>query len=378
VNQIKYPVDKISQQIGVERDCLIKALNFVPYPFLLSEYRDGVSYNIFVNERFIQEIGYTCKEIPTIDDWFEKAYPDQTYRNEIIGDWSTRIDHARDTGFDSVVKQARIQTKTGGTKWYEVKASMRGRINFVVFVNIDDEINREIELQRLNDNKNRILSILSHDLRSPLNNLRAVVNLATDIALSHSEQNDILKRISQQVFQMTELLDTTLHWSKSNFSNIHPEHEAVAVKAIVDRYLDLYTDAIRDKLISVVNLIQNNDTVWSDPEIISIVLRNLISNAIKYTRKGGTIRIVDLYHNGYYTLAVENSGGGISSERIEQLKSGAYTSEPGSNNEKGLGLGLRLCQQLLDHLGGRLEIEGTQKTALFRIVLVDARSITAG
>jgi signal transduction histidine kinase len=374
MDQKKYPVDKISQQIGIERDCLIKALNFVPYPFLLSEYRAGVSYNVFVNDRFMEEIGYTCEEIPTIDDWFAKAYPDQTYRDEIIKDWRTRIDRARDTGLDSVIKQARIQTKAGGTKWYEVKASMQGRINFVVFVNIDDEINRELELERLNDNKNRILSILSHDLRSPLNNLRAVVNLAADVALSHREQNDILKRISQQVFQMTELLDTTLHCSKSNFSNIHPEREAIVVRAIVDRYLDLYSDAIGDKLISVVNLVQSNGRVWSDPEIISIVLRNLISNAIKYTRKGGMIRIVDLFRNGSYSLVVENSGSGISSERIQQLKTGVYTSEPGSNNEKGLGLGLKLCQQLLDHLGGRLEIEGTQKTALFRIVLFDTRS----
>jgi signal transduction histidine kinase len=168
-----------------------------------------------------------------------------------------------------------------------------------------------------------------------------------------------------------------LHWSKSNFSNIHPEREAVVVKAIVDRYLDLYSDAIGDKHISVVNLVQSNGGVWSDSEIISIVLRNLISNAIKYTSKGGTIRIADLFHNGSYSLAVENSGSGISSERIDELKAGTYTSEPGSNNEKGLGLGLRLCQQLLDHLGGRLEIEGTQKTALFRIVLIDARSTMA-
>ncbi len=363
-------MDKISQYMGIDRDSLIKALNFVPYPFLLSEYRDGAQYNIFVNQRFVEEIGYTCQEIPTIEDWFVKAYPDKLYRIEVIEDWRNRMDRARNTGFDSVIKQARIQTKNLGTKWYEVKASVQGRINFVVFVNIDEEINREQELERLNENKNRILSILSHDLRSPLNSLRVVLELASTNGLSHQEENDILKRISQQVFQMTELLDTTLHWSRTNFASIQPEHQLVDVKAIVGRYLDLYGETIRDKDIFIRDDVQSTFGIWSDAEIVSIVLRNLISNAIKYTPKGGTIRITDGF-NGHYRLSVENSGSGISRQRIEELKRGTYTSEPGSQNEKGLGLGLKLCQQLLERVGGRLEIEGSPESALFRFILED-------
>lgn len=362
-------MDKISEYMGIERDSLVRALNFIPYPFLLSEYRNGSQCNIFVNQRFVEEIGYTCEDIPTIDDWFVKAYPDDKYRNEILQDWATRLDKAHSNGFDSVIKQARIHTKQHGTKWYEVKASVRGSITSVVFVNIDEEITREQELERLNENKNRILSILSHDLRSPLNSLRGVLDLAAGSGLSRHEENDILKRISQQVFQMTELLDTTLHWSRSNFAGIHPDHQLVDVKDIVCRYLELYDETIRDKQICVENAVQSAFGILSDPEILAIILRNLISNAIKYTPKGGTIRIIDVLNGGTYKLTVENSGKGISRERIDQLKSGAYTSEPGSQNEKGLGLGLKLCQQLLDRVGGRLEIEGFSSSALFRIVL---------
>jgi signal transduction histidine kinase len=361
-------VDKISNHIGIERESLVKALNFVPYPFLLSEYREGAQYNIFVNRRFIEEIGYTCEDIPTIEHWFSKAYPDEAYRREVTQDWMARMEQAKSTGFDSVIKQARIQTKNQGTKWYEVKASMQGRINFVVFVNIDEEINREQELERTNENKNRILSILSHDLRSPLNSLRVVLGLAANNGLSHDEANEIFKRISQQVFQMTELLDTTLQWSKTNFTSIKPGHQVVDVNSIVAKHLDLYGETIRDKGIHITNDVQNIFGIWSDPEIISIVLRNLISNAIKYTPKGGSIRIADGFTSNY-GLTVENSGHGLSNERINQLASGAYTSEPGINNEKGLGLGLKLCQQLLSLVNGRLEIEGSSTTALFRMVL---------
>ncbi len=362
-------MDKISEYMGIERDSLVRALNFIPYPFLLSEYRDGSQCNIFVNQRFIEEIGYTCEDIPTIEDWFKRAYPDNSYRDEILKDWDRRLEYARNTGFDSVVKQARIQTKENGIRWYEVKASVHGKINSVVFVNIDEEITREHELERLNENKNRILSILSHDLRSPLNSLRGVLDLAAGNGLNLHEENDILKRISQQVFQMTELLDTTLQWSKSNFAGINPDHQLVDVKDIVGRYLELYDETIRDKHICIENAVQSAFGIWSDPEIIAIILRNLISNAIKYTPKSGSIRIGDMLNGGSYMLTVENSGKGISRERIDQLKSGTYTSEPGSHNEKGLGLGLKLCQQLLDRIGGHLQIEGSSSSASFRIVL---------
>jgi len=363
-------VEKLSQNIGIDRNSLIKALNFLPYPFLLSEYREGAQHNIFVNKRFKDEISYTCEDIPTIEDWFLKAYPDAVYRAEIHRQWLACLEKAKGVGEDAVVMQAKIQTKNAGSKWYEVKASVLGPINFVVFVNIDNEIMRERELVRMNENNNRILSILSHDLRSPLGNLWAALELATNKNITRTEETEILKKLSFQVFELRELLDTTLQWSRTNFSEIQLGHAMVNIKPIVCKYLNVYRDAIKDKQIQVLEQLHTAPTLVSDPEIISIVLRNLISNAIKYTTPCGTITITDWVDDRQYSIGVENSGNGITQERIVDILRRTYASELGTNGEKGLGLGLKLCQQLLEKIEGRLSIESRDKhIAMFKITI---------
>lgn len=136
-------MQKISEYIGIDTLSLIKVLNYLPYPFLLSEYQNGHQFNIYVNKHFVDEIGYPCDEIPTIDEWFKKAYPDPTYREEVIRDWQNKLKNVDPKTDDYIVRQAKIQTKYAGAKWYEVKASIVGPINFVAFINIDQEIVRE-------------------------------------------------------------------------------------------------------------------------------------------------------------------------------------------------------------------------------------------
>src|SRR5689334_2970487 len=133
-------MDKISEKMGIDGVSLVKVLNFLPYPLLVSEFRNGEQLNTFVNKNFIDEIGYTCDDIPTIDAWFENAYPDVAYRNAVISDWNDLVVEARAKRLDSVTKQAQIKTKSNGAKWFEVKASLFDSINIVAFVNIDEEI----------------------------------------------------------------------------------------------------------------------------------------------------------------------------------------------------------------------------------------------
>jgi len=99
-------------------------------------------------------------------------------------------------------------------------------------------------------------------------------------------------------------------------------------------------------------------------------LRNLISNAIKYTSQGGTITISESMCNHQYSINVENTGKGIDAGKIAEILYGRYVSEPGTKGEKGLGLGLKLCRQLLEKIDGHLAIESPdQNKALFKIVL---------
>jgi signal transduction histidine kinase len=356
--------------MGIDNETLVKVLNFLPYPLLVSEFRNGQQHNIFVNRNFVDEIGYTCDDIPTISAWFAMAYPDVEYRNSVISDWTKLVIEAKAMNMDSVTKQACIKTKSNGEKWFEVKASLYGTVNLVAFVNIDAEIMRERKLELLNENKDRTLSILSHDLRSPLTNLHSALELLTTNSLNESEKSLIFTKLKRQVFQMIEFLDTTLQWTRINFSEQKQAHEPVNLRGIIDNVLTLYNTAIEEKkqIINVGINLQNEPV--GDPEVFSILLRNLVSNAIKYTPTGGAIAVRAKQDRNRHIIEVENSGAAISATTIDNILNKNYTSQRGTLGEKGLGVGLKLCLQLLERVKGKMEIEtpSSDKT-LFRVVV---------
>lgn len=363
-------MDQISKKIGISETDFAKVLDFLPYPIILTEIRGGIRCNIFHNRNFLEEIGYTINEVPNIEVWFQRAYPDLHYRNEIIHEWKRREVIALNEKQDFIIMQARIQTKHLGAKWYEVKASIIGQVEFIAFVNIDEEILRKQELHRLNEHKDRVLSILSHDLRAPLNTLHGALQVITMETMTEDEKSELLRKLSNQVFQLSEFIDTTLHWTKMNFSELKVEQRIIDVKKIAESILNLYSTSWLNKNIQTRISITNRTGAYGDPEVFSIVFRNLISNAIKFTPVGGSIHVYDSFRNQQYVLAVENSGTGISQEKISKIFDKDYISETGTLGEKGLGLGLKLCLQLLEKNGGKLEVESPDnKKTIFRIIM---------
>jgi signal transduction histidine kinase len=358
-----------SKTILIDKASLADVLDYLPYPFVLSEHRNGSEFTLCVNKRFTKEIGYSSEDIPSVKEWFEKAYPDPVYREEVMRDWQDKMNKVDRTDDGYVIRQAKIQTKNSGAKWYEVKASILGPVNFVAFINIDKEIMREQELEILNENKNRILSILSHDLRSPLNNLHVAVDLAVRELLTSTEQNDILKKIDHQVLQLLEFLDTTLHWARPNFAEVRSVHQRTDIKVIVDKLLSLYQYPIENKQLSITSALSPDMVILSDPELVSIILRNVISNAIKYTPNGGVINLTYSENLSGYAITIENSGARITDDKVAQILSKNYSSEPGTDGEKGLGLGLKLSQQFLTNLGGSLDIDNTRERTRFTVNL---------
>jgi len=360
-------MNELSQKIGIDGIDLQKILNFLPYPLLVSESRENVRHNIFLNRKFLEEIGYAIEEIPTIEDWFVKAYPDAMYRETVRKEWLNREILSSTTGQDYILSRAYLHTRNNGDRWYEVKAMIYGSIRFVAFVNIDEEINREIELKRLNENKDLMLSVLGHDLRAPLHNLYSILQLTLENELTEDEKAQSLRTLTSQVFQMLELLDLTLQWTRSNFETAKTQQQQVNVQDITDEVLAIYQDAIRRKKLTVKTHLSKK-LVTGDPAIWSIVIRNIISNAVKFTPSEGNIGIHDECVNGKHIFSVTNSGVSITKEKIEKIQHRTYNSERGTSGEKGLGLGLKLCQQLLEKVDGKLEIAGVDSGTVVRIV----------
>lgn len=343
--------------LRVDALTLNEVLDFLPYPFLVSELRNNTYHIIYLNRKFIEEIGYSCEEMPTIHHWFHKAYPDKEYREEVVTGWRKKNEEAKEKDQDYVLMNALIHTKSLGDRWYEVKSSVFENVNLVAFINIHDGILKEKELERLNENKNRTLSILTHDLRGPLKNLHVLTSLALNADLSQEQFMDTVRNVNEKTFQVLEFVETTLLWTKSNFDNVKVTMEEVFPSEIVRNILVLYEPSSFAKNISIHNTIDNNYKVTTDLEILTIVIRNLLSNAIKFTPDNGAISISLKLNNGMMILAVKDTGIGMSDEMIEMLLNDNYSSRKGTRQEKGLGIGLRLCRELLKKINGKLEIE---------------------
>lgn len=339
-----------------DKDFLERILDFLPYPFILSELKAGTYRNFYLNRKFYQEIGYGLEEIPTIDAWFLHAYPDEKYRQEVMSGWSIKLAAAQEAREDAVMMKVLIQTKLNGMRWYEVKASIIDNMQVVAFVNIHEEVLQQQELKKLNENKNQVLSVLTHDLRSPIQSLQGIMKLAFRDDLSQAEFIKLLRDLHERSRNILDLLDTTLLWAKSNFNTIQFKRIPVDVKQIAQQVLLAYDNFVQIKQLHVA-LNVSEDRPISDPDIVNIVLRNLISNAIKFTPMGGRIEIRGAERNGVYELVVQDSGIGMDPEVVRKVMAETGISSRGTLNEHGIGIGISLCLQLLSRINGVLSIE---------------------
>jgi signal transduction histidine kinase len=338
------------------RESLEQVLDFLPYPFLIAEERDSVYYNLHVNQKFLDEIGYTINDIPSVRDWFNIAYPDEVYRQAVIEEWNKRFTEARVKGLDAVQMKVVIHTRVKGDVWYEVKSSVIGRFQLVAFVTIHEAVIKEQSLQQLNTTNHQVLSVLSHDLRAPLISMNALTRLALRSSLTTEEFLSLVPKLHERSRQTLDLLDTTLYWAKSNFHEIKISYEPVDVQQVVDSVVQAYESSYKAKNIVVTTFLSSHSPI-TDKEILTIVLRNLLSNAIKFTPEGGSIRVVSQEENNLYTLCVEDTGVGLLPEDLDRIIRENYLSKKGTHEEKGHGIGLRLCRQLLRKMNGNLVLK---------------------
>lgn len=344
-------------RFNIDDETLKGVLNFLPYPFLVSELIKTKRHNVFVNQKFLDEIGYSTDDIPLYEDWFKVAYPDPEYRQEIKDEWANRALQAQKKNEDSVFLRALIHTKRNGDRWYEVKSSVSGGTYLVAFVDIHDVRAHEEELERANMNKDKILSILGHDLRSPLKNLHALSSLMLDSDMTKEEFFKVVQDVNAKAFQSLEFLDTTLLWTKSNFDKISINIEKVFPQTLIEKILPIYRGHYEKKQLKISLDVIPNIYIHSDAEILTIVIRNLISNAIKFTKEKGTIRISTEQVDNFFYLIVSDSGIGMTRETLQKISENHYASLRGTQQEIGLGLGLKLCKELLSHVNGILEME---------------------
>lgn len=223
---------------------------------------------------------------------------------------------------------------------------------------------RNKELSEALDFKNRVFSIIAHDLKSPVASL--VQNSALlDFDLSSEEQDNLIKSFREQSRSALNLIDNLLYWGRSQGSQLSVHRELLDMKDIVKEVLEPFVEIARHKSIIIEDRYIGKTEAFVDKELIEIVIRNLVSNAIKFTENGGNIEVYAGLeaHSEQLDVRIKDSGVGMSDEQIDAvLGDRDMISTPGTDNERGTGLGLRLCLDLIKANGGELVINSGKGT----------------
>jgi signal transduction histidine kinase len=215
------------------------------------------------------------------------------------------------------------------------------------------------EVKKLNDSKDQIFSIISHDLREPVGAIKALTDSVINNKRSYEEEKmfKLFKDINKQISSTFYILENLLLWAQSQRKIISVELGSFLVNHAVKANIQVLEKAATNKEIYIENNIPEDLEAYYDVNLISIVVRNLIANAIKFTPFGGKISIDIASEATFHTISVNDTGIGVSPERIPKLfDKSVFETTYGTNKEKGSGIGLKLCKDFVEKHQGTIGV----------------------
>jgi signal transduction histidine kinase len=220
---------------------------------------------------------------------------------------------------------------------------------------------RTDELTTANTVKDRLLSVMSHDIKSPLNSLRGILQIFHKGAINSEEFTHFTKHIEGDLSKTSILVENILYWTASQLKGVQIKKENFDLTNLINENVQLFQTIAANKKIQVTHSSPQRLVVHNDRNIINLVLRNLLSNAIKFSFEGGAITIAVQRENGSIRIAVRDEGIGMDSTTLKTIfEPELSVSKSGTRNEAGTGLGLAMCQEYLELAGGVLEAVSEQ------------------
>ncbi len=222
---------------------------------------------------------------------------------------------------------------------------------------------RNRDLEALNQQKDRFFSIIAHDLRSPFNALLGLTSLLDDSfdSFGPQEAREFISGINETANKLYALVENLLKWSRLQMNAVEFEPQVLDLTEAVERTRALLDSAARNKGIALINAVPSQ-AVWADGDMLDTVLRNLVTNAIKFTDRDGRVTIsASSVRSGWCVVSVADTGVGITDADLANLfRLDRKVSAIGTSGERGTGLGLLLCKDLVERHGGQITVESRQ------------------
>ncbi len=241
--------------------------------------------------------------------------------------------------------------------WVEV-AGMIAIITMYIQNNYNEEKalakSRLVALEEINNTKNKLFSIVAHDLRSPLSSIENYLSILSKVDLTPEEKNTIEQSLLASTKQTSEMLQNILHWSKDQMLGITVNLSTVNLNETLNPTIILQQTLAQEKSIQLNYEIDPTLYVIADPDMLQLIVRNLLNNAIKFSSPGGEINLSSSQGNNKCLIKISDTGIGISTDEGMDIFSVKHTGTYGTNKEKGVGLGLLLAKNYIELQNGEI------------------------
>ncbi len=219
---------------------------------------------------------------------------------------------------------------------------------------------REVELNESNETKTKLFSIIGHDLRGPIGALKELLKLFGEGEMGQKEFLDFIPKLRDDIDHIFFTLNNLLSWGRTQMNGSVTQPTLMDLDPIVEENINLLSEIAKKKSIEIVNQVPENTKTWSDTNQIDIVIRNLISNALKFTPMNGKVTVSAVDMTNCWQISVRDTGVGMDKITLGKLfDKSSNISTYGTNNEKGTGLGLSLCKEMVEKNKGTIWVESS-------------------
>lgn len=362
--------NRLISMITSQEEKFSKAYNSVPYAIILTRVSDGRIFE--VNDGFVKMSEFTLKEVIG-----------KTTRE--IGLWNSEDDRNNvidELGRTGKIIEKEIIFKSKSNKalscMFFAESIVINNENSIlsVIIDITDRKNMENKLIEMNATKDKFFSIIAHDLRSPFNLIVGYSEILAD-QIRQKEMDQIeqyAEIILESSHRAMDLLTNLMEWSRAKTGRIEFTPKIFDLIPVINENVILLRNIAARKSIEIIVNLSPSARVFADTSMISTIIRNIISNAIKFTEEGGKIVVSTKLRRNKLYVSVEDTGIGIDEERLQKLFSiDENSSTLGTQNEKGTGLGLILCKEFVEKHGSSIEVESAPgKGSKFSFELISA------
>lgn len=321
------------------------------------------SGELYLNENWYKMSGYTSEELSGLSNlWYR--FIDKEDLPNVIDNWNRHI--SGETEFYEQIN--RIVTKEGSKKWVITKGMVVKRdkdgnpLRAVgIQADITEQKEREEELRKLVATRDMYFSIIAHDLRGPIGSFAGLTEMMNTSSLDKESEKEIISELAKLSKSTFELLENLLIWARSQRGDVALNLTQINLSTLVDIVLSPLKTLAQQKNISLINEVKDGTTVFADSEALSLIIRNIVSNSIKFTKSGGRVLVSSKKRDSLMEISIIDNGIGMPKEVADRLfTSDGYQTRRGTDNEKGSGLGLMMSSEFVKRMGGEIKVESIE------------------